>query len=377
MTTRQHSSFAIVFILGLLAMLMPLSIDMYLPALPVISAQFGVPAGSTQMTLSTYILGFALGQLIYGPMADSFGRKPVVLGGTLVFAAAAVACALAQTIDQLIVMRDIYPKEEFSRMMSFVMLVTTIAPLMAPIVGGWVLVWLSWHYIFWILAVAAILASAMIFFLIKETLPPERRQPFHIRTTIGNFAALFRHKRVLSYMLASGFSFAGMFSFLSAGPFVYIEINHVAPENFGYYFALNILFLFVMTIFNSRFVRRIGALNMFRSGLWIQFIMAAWMVISALLGLGFWSLVVGVAAFVGCVSMVSSNAMAVILDEFPHMAGTASSLAGTFRFGIGAIVGALLSLATFNSAWPMIWSIAFCATSSILFCLYASRPKKR
>ena len=336
MTTRQHSSFAIVFILGLLAMLMPLSIDMYLPALPVISAQFGVPAGSTQMTLSTYILGFALGQLIYGPMADSFGRKPVVLGGTLVFAAAAVACALANTIDQLIVMRffhglaaaaasvvinalmrDIYPKEEFSRMMSFVMLVTTIAPLMAPIVGGWVLVWLSWHYIFWILAVAAILASAMIFFLIKETLPPERRQPFHIRTTIGNFAALFRHKRVLSYMLASGFSFAGMFSFLSAGPFVYIEINHVAPENFGYYFALNIL------------------------------------------------------------SMVSSNAMAVILDEFPHMAGTASSLAGTFRFGIGAIVGALLSLATFNSAWPMIWSIAFCATSSILFCLYASRPKKR
>ena len=191
MTTRQHSSFAIVFILGLLAMLMPLSIDMYLPALPVISAQFGVPAGSTQMTLSTYILGFALGQLIYGPMADSFGRKPVVLGGTLVFAAAAVACALANTIDQLIVMRffhglaaaaasvvinalmrDIYPKEEFSRMMSFVMLVTTIAPLMAPIVGGWVLVWLSWHYIFWILALAAILASAMIFSRVSAAPPP-------------------------------------------------------------------------------------------------------------------------------------------------------------------------------------------------------------
>ncbi len=85
----------------------------------------------------------------------------------------------------------------------------------------------------------------------QRNLPPERRQPFHIRTTIGNFAALFRHKRVLSYMLASGFSFAGMFSFLSAGPFVYIEINHVAPENFGYYFALNIVFLFVMTILTA------------------------------------------------------------------------------------------------------------------------------
>ncbi|MCK7405195.1 Bcr/CflA family multidrug efflux MFS transporter [Enterobacter roggenkampii] len=395
MTIRPHSSFKIVFILGLLAMLMPLSIDMYLPALPVISAQFGVPAGSAQMTLSTYILGFALGQLFYGPMADSLGRKPVILGGTLVFAAAAVACALAQTIDHLIIMRffhglaaaaasvvinalmrDIYPKEEFSRMMSFVMLVTTIAPLVAPMAGGAVLVWFSWHVIFWILALAALLASAMIFFFIDETLPVERRQKFHIRTTIGNFASLFRHKRVLSYMLASGFSFAGMFSFLSAGPFVYIELNHVSPQHFGYYFALNIVFLFIMTIINSRFVRRVGALNMFRAGLWIQFVMAIWLVASAFLGVGFWALVVGVAAFVGCVSMVSSNAMAVILDEFPHMAGTASSLAGTFRFGIGAIVGALLSMATFTTAWPMLWAMAFCATSSILFYLYASRPRK-
>ncbi|HBO0700178.1 TPA: Bcr/CflA family multidrug efflux MFS transporter [Enterobacter kobei] len=395
MTTRPHSSFKIVFILGLLAMLMPLSIDMYLPALPVISAQFGVPAGSAQMTLSTYILGFALGQLLYGPMADSLGRKPVILGGTLVFAGAAVACALAQTIDHLIfmrflhglaaaaasvvinaLMRDIYPKEEFSRMMSFVMLVTTIAPLVAPMAGGAVLVWFSWHAIFWILALAALLASAMIFFFIDETLPPEHRQKFHIRTTIGNFASLFRHKRVLSYMLASGFSFAGMFSFLSAGPFVYIELNHVSPQHFGYYFALNIVFLFVLTIINSRFVRRVGALNMFRAGLWIQFVMAVWLVVSAFLGLGFWALVIGVAAFVGCVSMISSNAMAVILDEFPHMAGTASSLAGTFRFGIGAIVGALLSMATFTTAWPMLWAMAFCATSSVLFCLYASRPRK-
>jgi DHA1 family bicyclomycin/chloramphenicol resistance-like MFS transporter len=242
-------------------------------------------------------------------------------------------------------------------------------------VGGAVLVWFSWHAIFWILALAALLASAMIFFLIHETLPVERRQKFHLRTTIGNFATLFRHKRVLSYMLASGFSFAAMFSFLSAGPFVYIELNHVAPQHFGYYFALNILFLIVMTLINSRFVRRFGPLAMFRFGLFVQFAMAIWLVLSTMLGFGFWSMVLGVAAFVGCVSMVSSNAMAVILDEFPHMAGTASSLAGTFRFGIGALTGALLSFATFNSAWPMIWSIAVCATCSIVFYLYASRPR--
>lgn len=394
MSRKQNSSVGIIVILGLLAMLMPLSIDMYLPALPMIAQGFNVPAGSAQMTLSTYILGFAIGQIFYGPMADSLGRKPVVLGGTLVFALAAIACALSQTIDQLIwmrflhglaaaaasvvinaLMRDIYPKEEFSRMMSFVMLITTIAPLVAPMIGGAVLMWYSWHTIFWILAAAALLASAMIFFFIHETLAPEMRQKFNLRTTAGNFATLFRHKRVLSYMLASGFSFAGMFSFLSAGPFVYIELNHVSPQHFGYYFALNVVFLFFMTMINSRFVRRVGAINMFRTGLCIQFAMAVWLVVSSQLDFGFWAMVLGVAVFISCVSLVSSNAMAVILDEFPHMAGTASSLAGTFRFGIGALTGALLSVATFNTAWPMIWSIAICATASVLFYFYASKAR--
>ncbi|ATF91818.1 Bcr/CflA family multidrug efflux MFS transporter [Cedecea neteri] len=394
MSRKQNSSVGIIVILGLLAMLMPLSIDMYLPALPMIAQGFNVPAGSAQMTLSTYILGFAIGQIFYGPMADSLGRKPVVLGGTLVFALAAIACAFSQTIEQLIwmrflhglaaaaasvvinaLMRDIYPKEEFSRMMSFVMLITTIAPLVAPMIGGAVLVWYSWHTIFWILAAAALLASAMIFFFIHETLAPEMRQKFNLRTTAGNFATLFRHKRVLSYMLASGFSFAGMFSFLSAGPFVYIELNHVSPQHFGYYFALNVVFLFFMTMINSRFVRRVGAINMFRAGLYIQFAMAVWLVVSSQLDFGFWAMVLGVAVFISCVSLVSSNAMAVILDEFPHMAGTASSLAGTFRFGIGALTGALLSVATFNTAWPMIWSIAICATASVLFYFYASKTR--
>ena len=395
MVKQQNSATGLVVVLGLLAMLMPLSIDMYLPAMPQIASEFGVSAGSVQMTLSIYIFGFALGQLIYGPLADSFGRKPVIALGTLTFALAAAACALAQTIDQLIVMRflhglsaaaasvvinalmrDSYSKEEFSRMMSFVMLITTIAPLLAPIIGGWLLVLWNWHAIFWTLSVAALLTTVLVVTRIKETLPKEKRQWFHLRTTLGNFLSLFRHKRAFSYMLASGFSFAGLFSFLNAGPFVYIEVNHISPQNFGYYFALNIVFLFLMTLFNSRFVRRFGPLAMFRLGLYIQFAMGIWLLIVSALNLGFLPLVFGVAMFIGCVAMVSSNAMAVILDEFPHMAGTASSLAGTLRFGVGAMVGVVLSQATFTTAWPMVWSIALCATLSVLLYLYASRPSR-
>lgn len=396
MNNTGNSTIGVIFILALLAMLMPLSIDMYLPALPMIAQEFAVPAGSAQMTLSTYILGFAVGQMFYGPLADSLGRKPVILGGTLVFMLAAMACALSDTIGMLIamrflhglaaaaasvvinaLMRDMFSKDEFSRMMSYMMLITTVAPLLAPIIGGAVMVWFSWHAIFWILAAVALIASLLIAFLIKETLAVERRQPLHLRTTLRNFASLFRHKRVLSYMLASGFSFAGMFSFLSAGPFVYIELNQVPAQHFGYYFALNIAFLFVMTMINGRFVRRVGALRMFRLGLILQFLMGLWLVLSTALGLGFWSMVLGVAAFIGCVSMVASNAMAVILDEFPHMAGTASSVAGTLRFGIGAICAALLSMMTLNTAWPMVGAIALCASSSLLLCLYAGRTHRK
>lgn len=395
MRKERNSSAELVIILGLLTMLMPLSIDMYLPALPQIAREFGVSAGSVQMTLNIYILGFALGQLIYGPLADSFGRKPIISIGTLIFAAAAAACAMAQTIDQLIfmrllhglsaaagsvvisaLMRDCYSKEEFSRMMSFVILVTTVAPLLAPIIGGWLLMIWSWHAIFWTISGLAIVTTVMVVTQIRETLPVEKRQKFHLRTTLHNFLSLFRHKRVFSFMLASGFSFAGMFAFLNAGPFVYIELNHISPQSFGYYFALNVVFLFLMTLVNSRSVRRFGPVAMFRFGLFLQFVMACLLILVSALNLGFLPLVFCVAMYIGCVPMVSSNAMAVILEVFPYMAGTASSLAGTLRFGVGAVTGALLSTITFTSAWPMVSCIFICATFSLLFFIYAARSDK-
>lgn len=376
----------LVFILGLLSMLMPLSIDMYLPAMPAIALDFGVSDGMVQLTLSAYIIGFAIGQLFYGPMADSIGRKPVILGGVLLFAIAAGGCALVKDINQLILlrflhglaaasasvvisalMRDMFSKEEFSRMMSFVTLVMTIAPLMAPIIGGILLKWFTWHAIFWALSITALLAVVFVKVCIPETLHKDNRQKFHFMTTLRNFASLFRHRRVISYMLSSAFSFAGMFSFLSAGPFVYIGLNGVSPQDFGYYFALNIVCLFVMTTINSRNVRRKGAVSMLRLGLTVQFTMGAWLVVTQIMGLGFWSLVIGVAGYMGAISMISSNAMAVILEDFPHMAGTAASLAGTLRFGVGAIVGGLLAMVSSQSAWPMISSMAFCVIFSVFF----------
>lgn len=392
MQVQRSAYFGLIFILGLLSMLMPLAIDMYLPSMPTIARDFGVTEGDVQMTLNSYLIGFAAGQLVYGPMADALGRKPVILGGTLIFALASAGCAMSQDIGTFIgmrglhgfaaaaasvvinaLMRDMFTKDEFSRSMSFVVLVMTVAPLLAPIMGGMMMLWFSWHAIFWTIMIAALIATLLVLFFIRETLPKARRQPFRLRIMLGQFVTLFRQKRVLCYMVASGFSFAGMFSFLSAGSFVYIQLYGLTELEFGYCFALNIVFLFIMTTINSRYVRRFGALNMLRTGLVVQLLAGCWLVLAASADLGFVAVMIGVACYVGNIAMITSNAMAVILDDYPHMAGTASSLAGVLRFGIGAGVGAVVASFNMTTVWPMIGAMALCILVAASLVLYARR----
>jgi len=389
---QRSAYFGLIFILGLLSMLMPLAIDMYLPSMPTIARDFGVTEGDVQMTLNSYLIGFAAGQLVYGPMADALGRKPVILGGTLIFALASAGCAMSQDIGTFIgmrglhgfaaaaasvvinaLMRDMFTKDEFSRSMSFVVLVMTVAPLLAPIMGGMMMLWFSWHAIFWTIMIAALIAALLVLFFIRETLPKARRQPFRLQIMLGQFVTLFRQKRVLCYMVASGFSFAGMFSFLSAGSFVYIQLYGLTELEFGYCFALNIVFLFIMTTINSRYVRRFGALNMLRTGLVVQLLAGCWLVLAASADLGFVAVMIGVACYVGNIAMITSNAMAVILDDYPHMAGTASSLAGVLRFGIGAGVGAVVASFNMTTVWPMIGAMALCILVAASLVLYARR----
>ncbi|BGI50738.1 MAG: Bcr/CflA family multidrug efflux MFS transporter [Arsenophonus endosymbiont of Ceratovacuna japonica] len=372
----QHDNYSylrLIIILGLISMLMPLSIDMYLPSLPSIAKSFNVNTGQAQMTLNSYILGFSISQLFYGPMSDSIGRKPVILGGVIIFSITSWMSTLANNIEQFIfirflqglsaaaasvvitaLMRDMFCSNEFSRSMSFVLLVMTIAPLLAPILGGMVMIWFSWRAIFWIISLVAIIVSLLIIFFVQETLPKEKRQKFNLQNTIKQLITLFRDKKVFCYILSSGFSFAGLFSFLNTGPFVYIELYNVLPQNFGYYFALNIIFLFLLTILNSYYVRRFGALKMLHIGLTLQFIMGMLLILNTILNLGFITMIFGIAIYVGSIAMISSNAMSVILDNYPHIAGTVSSLVGTVRFSIGAFFGYLISCFKATTAWSMV-----------------------
>ncbi len=390
--TTSHASdaakiiFVMFIVLGAIGALTPLAIDMYLPAMPAIAKDLGVSAGAVQITLTAYTAGFAIGQLLHGPLADSYGRRPVMLVGIALFAIASIVSATTNGIDALTyvrtaqgfagaaaavviqaVVRDMYDREDFARAMSFVTLVITLAPLAAPMIGGHLAVWFGWRSIFWVLASFALVVIAMVLWKIPETLSAENRQPLHFRSTIRNYVQLCRAGFAMGLIFSGAFSFAGMFAFLTAGSFVYIDLYGVSPSEFGYLFGLNIVAMIAMTSLNGRFVKKVGSHAMLRFGLSIQLMAGFGLFISWLMNWGLWGTVPFVVMFVGTISTIGSNSMALLLSRYPRMAGTASSLAGTLRFGTGSVIGAIVAAMPSGVAWPMILVMSACSVLSATF----------
>lgn len=381
-----HISFLLFLVLGAIGALTPLAIDMYLPAMPAIAKDLGVSAGAVQMTLTAYTAGFAIGQLLHGPLADSYGRRPVLLIGVLLFGIAAIVSATTQGIEALTyvraaqgfagaaaavviqaVVRDMFDREDFARAMSFVTLVMTVAPLAAPMIGGHLAIWFGWRSIFWVLAIFAAVVIALVIWKIPETLSAENRQPLRFRNTIRNYVQLSRNPVAMGLVFSGAFSFAGMFAFLTAGSFVYIDIYGVDPDQFGYLFGLNIVAMIIMTSLNGRMVKRVGSHAMLRFGLLIQLCAGIGLFIAWLLNLGLWGIVPFVVLFIGTLSTIGSNSMGLLLSGYPKMAGTASSLAGTLRFGTGSVVAAIVAMMPSDVEWPMIVVMTACSVLSSLF----------
>lgn len=386
----QHDAsklgFLLFVVLGAIGALTPLAIDMYLPAMPAIARDLGVSAGAVQITLTAYTAGFAIGQLLHGPLADSYGRRPVMLCGILLFAIASMVSATTDGIDALTmiraaqgfagaaaavviqaVVRDMFDREDFARAMSFVTLVVTLAPLLAPMIGGHLAVWFGWRSIFWALAIFSAVVIAMVFWKIPETLSAENRQPLHFKSTIKNYVQLCRNSEAMGLIFAGAFSFSGMFAFLTAGSFVYIDIYGVTPNEFGYLFGLNIVAMIAMTSLNGRVVKKVGSHAMLRFGLFVQLLAGIGLFVGWLLGVGLWGTVPFVVLFVGSISTIGSNSMGLLLSGYPRMAGTASSLAGTLRFGTGSLVGALVAAMPGDVTWPMVFVMAGCSVLSASF----------
>lgn len=381
--SSDHNYFMLYLILGAIGLLTPFAIDMYLSVMPSIAKDLNVNDGAVQGTLTAYTAGFAIGQLLHGPLSDTYGRRPILLIGILFFAATSIICATSDTIEALLYMRfaqgfagaaaavivqaivrDMFDREDFARAMSFITLVITISPLLAPMIGGHLASWFGWRSIFTALAIVSIVVLLAVIFKIPETLSAENKQPLRFRTTIKNYFRLFTNPVAFGLIFSGAFSFGGMFAFITAGSFVYINLFGVSPEHFGYLFALNVVGMVVMTTFNGKAVRKMGSHWMLRFGLTCQSLAGIALLISWLFDFGLWAIVPSVVLYVGTISIIGSNSMGLLLSSYPQMAGTASSLAGTLRFGTGAVVSAIIALLPSGYLWPMVVTMFVCSVLS-------------
>ena len=380
-----RSSLFLLIMLGALAGLTPLSVDMYLPAIPSIAADLGARVEAVQLTISTFLIGFAIGQMFYGPLADSFGRKPVILFGLALFTLASVGCLLADNLPFLLffrllqaiggaagavvvnaLLRDLFQGEEVVRAMTLVILTSTLAPLVAPLLGGLLLRW-GWTSIFAVLVVLGGLLWLAILLLLPETLKSDDRQPLRWRTVLSNYALVLRHRRAMAGILASALVSGGMFAFISGSPYVYIQFFGVSPQHYGLLFGLNVLLLMVVTYINGRLVKRVGMLPMLRIGLGLMGLASLVLLFNGLLGGGgLWSIVIPVSCYVSQLGLIGANATSHALGFFPANAGTASALAGTLRFGIGALAGLVVNSFTATSPLPMAAVMACCGLLALV-----------
>jgi DHA1 family bicyclomycin/chloramphenicol resistance-like MFS transporter len=362
-----------------------LSTDMYLPALPTIAGAYGVSVATVQLTLTTFLIGFCGGQLIWGPIGDRFGRRgPAALGLTL-FAAGSIGCALSGSIGQMVLwrtfqafgasagpvlaramVRDLYARDQAARMLSILILVMGVAPLLGPILGGLVLLHWVWQGIFWIqaaLGVGGLIGIA----IIKETLRPENRARLRPMEMLVSYVQILKHKRLLGYGLTSGFYYGAVYAYLAGSPFVYITLYHVPAHLYGWLFGLNIVGMMAMNAVNTRLVMTIGSDQVLRYG--ISAIAAGGVVLMIDAWTGFGGLTGLVAPLFVVVAMngaVVANSVAGALQAFPRKAGAASAVVGAIQFGMGILTSAMTGWLADGTAFTLAWIIGACGVSGLL-----------
>ncbi len=374
----------LIALLGSLAAFGPASMDMYLPSLPALAEYFATSTSRAQLTLSGFTIGFAIGQLFYGPMSDRFGRKPVLVSGVALYTVATVFCALAVSIEELIavrflqalgggagvvltraIIRDLLSGNASARAMSLMLLVPSVAAFAGPFIGGQLLLWSDWRSIFWLLVVFGAIALTLCLTVLPETLPRERRRKLNLPILLRECGHILGHRQAIGYMFCGAFSFAAMFAQLSGTPFIYITLFGVPPEYFGFLFGLNILGIMTGSWVNSRLVMQFGMRRMLVVGTSIALFGGLALIVAASFGIGgLAGIVLPVFIFMVPHNITNANASAATLDYFPHVAGTASALIGAIRFGVGAAVGALVGLLHDGTSVSMAAVIAGCAILS-------------
>jgi len=374
----------LVIILGLLAALGPLCIDMYIPGMLDVQSDLGASAADVQLTLSAFLIGYALGQLFYGPLSDRFGRKRVLLIGIFIFTVASLAAALARNIEALIalrflhavgggagmvlaraIIRDVYPVKEVARLMSLLAIITMAGPMVSPIAGGYLVVWAGWRSIFWLLAVLGGISFLVVATVISESHPRENRLNLGILATFKAYLQVLTNRQSFAYIACTAFSAGGIFAYISTSPFVFIEIYGLRTEYFGYVYAVVVFGIIIGAIINTRLVSEVGIDRMISYGLVMRLIGIVILLALTLLDIGgMYGIVVAIIITMGPSIIINANASAGVLHLFPKTAGTASAAIGAVMFGCGAISGPIVGFMYDGTIMPLVTVISVCYIAS-------------
>src|SRR5262245_1249166 len=274
MTSYQRHT-ELIILLGALTAFAPVSIDMYLPALPTIGAAFSAAPGYVQLSLASFFLGLATGQAFYGPVSDRFGRKRPLYAGLALFAIASAGCAMATSIDMLIVLRffqalgacsgqviaravvrDLFEPRESARGFSLLLLVMGVSPILAPLAGGQIISWFAWRVVFWVITALALLGLAGVIVRVPETHRHENKRSLELNMVLGVYRELLTDKTFIGYAVTGALAMAGLYTYIVATPFVFTQLFHWPANRFGLFFGANAIGLITASQINVRLIRR-------------------------------------------------------------------------------------------------------------------------
>ncbi|MCY7918541.1 Bcr/CflA family multidrug efflux MFS transporter [Bacillus vallismortis] len=356
---------ALALLLGMLAILGPLNIDMYLPSFPEIADDLSASASLVQLSLTACLVGLTIGQLIVGPVSDAQGRRKPLLICIFLFALSSLFCALSPNITTLVaarflqgftasaglvlsraIVRDVFTGRELSKFFSLLMVITAVAPMVAPMTGGAILLlpFASWHTIFHVLTIIGFLLVLLIAFRLKETLPPEKRIPSSIGTSVKTMGSLLKDRSFMGYALTVGFVHGGSFAYVSGTPFVYQDIYGVSPQVFSILFGVNGLAIILGSFIIGRFGGIIHEKSLLRIAVITAMIATAVLLAMTMIHGPLATLVISIFIYMITIGMVLTSTFTLAMERQGHRAGSASALLGMLPLLLGSIVSPLVGI---------------------------------
>ncbi|WP_263356375.1 multidrug effflux MFS transporter [Acidicapsa ligni] len=364
MTAPQRNTTWILLLLGSLCVVTPFAIDMYLPAFSTIATEYKTTTSAISLSLSTYFVGFAIGQMIYGPLLDRYGRKRPLYVGLIVYVICSIGCAMATDLRTLVIfrflealggcvaqvgaiamVRDFFPVKESAKVFSLLFLMIGVSPLLAPTIGSTIVAGFGWRWIFVLLATIAFTILVLIFFHLPEGHPPDHSVLLHPPHMLRSFWLIFRSPQFLTYALAGAFSFAGLFGFVAGSPILFMDGFHMTTRAFGMTFAVLVMGFIGGNQMNVLLLRKFTSQQVFLAALLLQVatgILFFFGMRSHLLGLA--GMMVLFFVFLTCIGLTYPNAAAIGLAPFSSDAGRASALLGFLQTGTGALIATSIGL---------------------------------